>query len=408
MREGRVRCLALLLLCLPLLAAKRGPGLGDVADVRTWSYPTYTRVVVETTRSSRGALRHLPADPRAGRPERLYVDLPGIWVGADVAPIRVKDGLLAGVRLGQNTARTTRLVVDLERYGRHRLFFLGSPHRLVLDVYGGGGGGRRSMASAGPSPKAGRSGPPRVDAAPPPRVTTRLPLELRPVQTVVIDPGHGGKDPGATGLRGIREKDVTLALAKDVAERLRARGFRVVLTRTRDETLSLEARTARAEGAGGDVFVSIHANAARRRGAHGIETYFLDSSHQRHSLRVAARENGVSTAELDDLQKTLAGLRVGEVGSYSNLLARSVHNELVRGVRQSHGTVRDLGVKRGPFHVLFLSGMPSILIETGFVTNPSDARRLASNVYRSVLAEHIARGLSRYRSERAMQLAKES
>ena len=210
------------------------------------------------------------------------------------------------------------------------------------------------------------------------------------------------------GLRGIREKDVTLSLARDLADRLRARGFRVVLTRTRDETLSLEERTARAEGAGGDVFVSIHVNAARRRGAQGIETYYLDSSHERHSLRVAARENGVPTSQLDDLQRTLADLRTGEVGSYSNLLARSVHRELIRGVRASHGSVRDLGVKRGPFHVLFLSGMPSILIETGFVTNQSDARRLASSVYRSVLAEHIARGLSRYRSERAMQLAKES
>ncbi|MDJ0785956.1 MAG: N-acetylmuramoyl-L-alanine amidase [Myxococcota bacterium] len=403
----RIATLAALLAFATLaMGAKRPPGLGDVSDVRTWSYPTFTRVVVETTRASRGALRHLAANPAAGRGERLYVDLPGIWVGAGVDPIRVRDGLLDGVRLGQNTPRTTRLVVDLSRYSRHRLFFLSAPHRLVLDVYGprDGKAGRPPPAVSPP----GRKPSPRRSVPVPSMSVGRLPLELRPVQKVVIDPGHGGKDPGAVGLNGLREKDVNLVVAKDLAERLRARGFDTFLTRTGDETLSLEERTARAEGAQGDVFVSIHANAARRRGAHGIETYFLDANHERHALRVAARENGIAPSALDDLQRTLADLRVGEVGSYSQALARAVHPELIRGVKASHGSVRDLGVKRGPFYVLFLSSMPSILVETGFVTNRSDARRLGSRFYRNVLAEHIARGLSRYRSERALQLARDS
>jgi N-acetylmuramoyl-L-alanine amidase len=183
------------------------------------------------------------------------------------------------------------------------------------------------------------------------------------------------------------------------------RGFRAVLTRDRDATLSLEERTALAEGIGGDVFVSIHANAAPRRSAHGIETYFLDSGHARHSLRVAARENGVPPSGLDDLQRAMAGLRVSEVGSYSLDLARAVHGSLVAGVRAGWGPVQDLGVKSGPFHVLFLSGMPSILVEVGFVTHADEARRLRSNGYRAVLAEHLARGLSRYRSRHATVLA---
>jgi N-acetylmuramoyl-L-alanine amidase len=179
----------------------------------------------------------------------------------------------------------------------------------------------------------------------------------------------------------------------------------VVLTRDRDKTLSLEARTALAEGVGGDVFVSLHANAARRRNAQGIETYFLDKSHERHSLRVAARENGVPANRLDNLQRTVAGLRVSEVGERSAALAYAVHPEIIRGVRASYGTVTDLGTKPGPFHVLYLSRVPSILVETGFLTNRSEVKRLRSNRYLAVLAEHIARGLSRYRAGQATVLA---
>ncbi len=400
----RAHSLAVVALSLLLLAANRPPGLGDVADVRTWSYDAYTRVVVQLTRSSRGELKRLAADARAGRPERLYVDLPGIWVGKRwPRPIEVGDGLLADVRLGQNTSRTTRLVVDLENYGHHRLFFLDGPPRVVLDVYGASR--MRRVARPSPTPPPVSARPPRAAPTPARPSDPRLPIELRGIQTVVIDPGHGGKDPGAVGVGGLREKDLTLMLARELAQKLRERGFDVVLTRTKDETLSLEARTARAEGARGDVFISIHANAAPRRAARGVETYYLDANHERHAMRVAARENGVSAGHLDDLQRSLAELRVSEVGQHSASLARTVHGEMVRGIRASHGTVRDLGVKRGPFHVLFLSGMPAILMEVGFVTNQADARRLRSRFYRSVLAEHIARGLSRYRSERAMAIA---
>jgi N-acetylmuramoyl-L-alanine amidase len=379
--------LAFLVLLPALVGLDRPRGLADVREVRHWSYPEYTRVVVELTGAVRAEARWLPADVRAGRPDRIYFDLPGVWVGRRFdEPIPIADGLLEDVRVAQHTRRDTRVVVDLARYDHHRLFFLSSPERIVLDVYGRRGRGRAEAPAPG--------GPP-----------SRLPLDLRPVETVVLDAGHGGEDPGAIGVGGLREKDVTLSVALELRRRLLDRGFQVVLTRDRDATLSLEERTARAEGAGGDVFVSIHANAARRRSAHGIETYFLDKSHERHSMRVASRENGVPASRLDDLQRTVAGLRISEVGEHSALLARTVHGELLRGVRRSHGAVADLGAKPGPFYVLFLSGMPSILIETGFLTNSGEARRLRSRYYRDVLAEHIARGLSRFRSEHATLLA---
>ncbi|MDH3684751.1 MAG: N-acetylmuramoyl-L-alanine amidase [Myxococcales bacterium] len=375
-------CFAALLAALPLLVGIDRPrGLADVTDVRHWSYAGYTRVVVETTAEVHTSVQRLGADRKANRPERLYLDLPGVWIGLRYSdPIPVGDGLLRAVRLGQNTKRRTRLVVDLERYERHRLLHLTGPPRVVLDVF-----------APGDAPKEG----------------ARLSSELRPVRTVVLDAGHGGSDPGAIGVGGIREKDVTLKLALQVAEHLRAEGLAVVLTRTRDRTLSLESRTALAEGARGDLFVSIHANAAPRRSAHGIETYYLDASHERHTLRVAAHENGVSAARLDPLQRTLAGLRASHQGDLSSDLARSVHGQVVSRVRREHRGVADLGVKRGPFYVLFLSSMPSILVEVGFLTNRAEARRLRNSEYAALLAESIAAGIFHYRDRRSPVVARQ-
>ncbi len=386
MTRGMLRALLLgLASCALLGVAERPRGLADVTAVRHWSYPAYTRVVVELTGPVGTHVERLPADTRAGRPERLYVDLPEVWVGVDWdRPHAVSDGLLQQVRLGQNTLTTTRVVIDLASYRRHRLSLLSGPDRVVIDVYG--------VSLPAPGAPLGAAGP--------------LPVGLRPVHKVVIDPGHGGDDPGAIGAGRLLEKDVTLALARELAQRLRERGFEVVLTRDADRSLSLEERSAIAEGVTGDLFVSLHANSAPEASAHGIETYYLDANHERHTLRVAARENGVPTSALDPLQRALAGLRVSETSTRSAGLAEAVHTELVRGVRGTYRGVRDLGVKRGPFHVLFLSEAPSILVEVGFVTSPTEARRLGSKLYRALLAEQIARGLAHYRSTRAMQLAR--
>ena len=313
-----------------LLGVERPPGLGDVEDVRTWSYDGYTRVVVELSRAvdvSEGDLVRLEADARARRPERLYLDVPGIWVGRRYdTGFEVGDGLLEGVRLGQNTLRRTRLVIDLARYGDHRLFTLPSPPRIVVDVYG------ESETRAGD-----------------PDGSVRLPTALRRVHTVVVDPGHGGRDPGAIGQGGLREKDVNLSIARALAKELEARGFEVILTREDDRSLTLEERTARAESAGGDVFISIHANASRRKGARGFEVYTLDANHERHSLDVAARENGVPAARLDPLQRALAQIQVGEVGEHSERLAGHIHDNVIRAARAKDGSLPDLGVKKGPW-----------------------------------------------------------
>jgi N-acetylmuramoyl-L-alanine amidase len=174
-------------------------------------------------------------------------------------------------------------------------------------------------------------------------------------------------------------------------------GFRVAFTRTGDQTVGLEERTAIGEAERGDVFVSLHANAARRRSLQGIETYYPDQNHERHSLRVAMRENGVTQDQLDDLQRTLAKLRIAEISPRSKQLASLVQGEITRELRERYGSIQDLGAKKGAFYVLFLSNMPAILIEAGFVTNRTEAKRLRDAAYLDSVASQIASGLSRYR-----------
>ena len=165
------------------------------------------------------------------------------------------------------------------------------------------------------------------------------------------------------------------------------------MTRRADRTISLEERTALAEGVGGDLFVSIHVNAAARSQAHGIETYYLDTTHERHTLRVAARENGVPPQRARS-----AAARAGRPAHFGG--RRELGDAGARGPRRADprraaarfGSVANLGVKQGPFYVLFLSSAPSILVEVGFLTHRAEARRLATRWYRQVLAEHLARG----------------
>ena len=378
MRRRVARC-ALALAALAGLGATRAADLGDVVSVHHWTYPDYTRVVIELSRPVSTEVRELAPDAGAGAPARLFFDLPGVWVGRRFdEPIPVGDGLLRRVRIGQNTADTARVVLDLERCDHHRVRELAGPDRLVIDVFGPRTAARRREHA--------------------PALSHALPMDLRPVRTVILDAGHGGSDPGAIGLGGLREKDVTLALAKALRRRLLARGFAVVMTRERDATLSLLERTARAEGAGGDVFVSIHANAAPRRTLSGVEVYTLDENSERQTLRVAARENGIAAREVDPLQRLLARLRLSEASARSEMLADLVYGEIVADMGERWPSVRAPGRKHGPFYVLYLSDMPAILVEAGFVTHGGDARLLRDPDYLGALADQITDGLVRFRA----------
>ncbi|HZR07735.1 MAG TPA: N-acetylmuramoyl-L-alanine amidase [Myxococcales bacterium] len=216
------------------------------------------------------------------------------------------------------------------------------------------------------------------------------------VRRVVVDAGHGGKDTGAIGPRGVREKDLALAIAKKLAARLRQLGFEVILTRKSDVFLSLDERTRIANEARADLFLSIHCNAARRRKLEGVETWTLNVASDRYAARLAAFENAEADRTVSDLRLILADLATKANASDARDLAQSVQSSLIRTLRSRVGRVRDHGVKQALFYVLLGTRMPSILVETGFISNPAEELRLKSARFQTGAAEAIARGVKDY------------
>ena len=227
----------------------------------------------------------------------------------------------------------------------------------------------------------------------PASVAAQLGLKMR---RVVVDPGHGGRDTGAIGPHGIREKDVALAIARALAQRLRALGFTVILTRKDDSYVSLDERTRIANQARADLFVSVHCNAARRRTLSGVETWTLNVASDRYSTRLATFENADAERTVSDLRLILADLATRANTSDARDLAQAVQSSLVRNLRSRVGRVEDHGVKQALFYVLLGAHMPAILVETGFISNPAEEARLRSRKYQTGSADAIARGLKEF------------
>jgi N-acetylmuramoyl-L-alanine amidase len=217
----------------------------------------------------------------------------------------------------------------------------------------------------------------------------------RAIRRIVVDAGHGGQDPGAIGRRGLQEKDVTLDMARRLAAELKRDGFEVVLTRGDDRFVSLGGRTQLANGAHGDLFVSLHANANPRRNRTGIETYVLNMTDDRYAVRLAARENGADAADEGggDVRRILTDLNAKASAGSSRRLAEAIQRQLCAAVRTRFGDARDLGVKSALFHVLLGARMPAVLVETGFISNPAEEKRLATPEYRAEVARAVARAV---------------
>ncbi len=225
----------------------------------------------------------------------------------------------------------------------------------------------------------------------------------REVPLIVIDPGHGGKDNGATSRHGLLEKDVNLKISKRLKKILESRyGYQVILTRTDDTFIPLEERGGIANENEADLFVSVHVNAAKRLSAHGIETYYLGNANSEQAKETAARENGdlVHSVKDDQVQEILASLISTTKINDSALLAGHVQERLHSSIKKRYSKVKDLGVKEGPFFVLHDTKMPSILVEVGFITNSREEKRLRKSVYLDRLAESIARGIHEYKKDR--------
>jgi N-acetylmuramoyl-L-alanine amidase len=260
-----------------------------------------------------------------------------------------------------------------------------SPARLVLEL-------------SAPPLAAGERPP-----APPPRPPR--PAEEPAVRTVVIDPGHGGENVGAKGTAGTLEKDVVLSIARKLrAELVNARGLQVFLTRDRDAEVGLDERTAIANNYKADLFVSIHANASRAQGAKGSEVYFLSYQASDDESRWVAQAEGAAESFAQappgsDLALILWDMAQAEHLEESSALASRIQEELAV-VTGSEGR----GVKQAPFRVLVGATMPAVLVEVAFISNPDEEKLLASDAYQSKIAASLARGIERFRRERAARL----
>jgi len=443
-----------------LAAADGGPageeaeGPARISEIRAWSSPDYTRVAIYLSRWVKWQQLEIPA--AAGKQRRLAIDLGPAVLDGRTQEQAVGGGRLSRVRAAQHDAGTVRVVLDLDGDDRVQVFRLEDPPRLVVDLAAPVAPAQPVVAAPsapltpapaeqpalsessapapalpdGAAPETEPEGldtvvelPPRArallegatpaqpatpaspaEAADRPAAAVARPLPAdaegeeadRVIRRIVVDAGHGGHDPGAIGPSRVREKDVTLAIARRLANKLRASGFEVVLTRSGDRYLALEERTALANAARADLFVSVHANAHPRRVRSGVETYYLNVTDDRYARRLAARENGADLTVAGDLARILTDLDAKASADASLRLARLVQREVCGGIRARVGEVHDLGVKSALFYVLLGARMPAVLVETGFISNRVEEKRLASAHYQEEVANGIVRAVERF------------
>jgi len=392
------------------------PGPTQVQGIRHWSTPNYTRVVIDLDRPVQFEHHLLPENRELKKPRRLYLDLKNTQVSSEIASdVPIKDGLLQGARAGQFTRDTVRVVLDINNIEGFKVFPLHDPFRIVIDVRGAEEKEKEKEKEKEPEPEqekeTDKEKEPKEVAKIEPRrpkrgvakakepdktVTLARQLGLN-VKRIVIDPGHGGKDPGCYLEGRIEEKDITLALARMVEKKVEEKfDIDVILTRDRDIFVPLEKRTAFANINRADLFISLHINAHKQPDVHGFETYFLNMATDEGAVLVAARENATSEKSISDLQSILNDLMLNTKISESSKLAHEVQRGVLGQVRRKYEGVRDLGVKQAPFYVLIGAEMPAILVETGFMTNPVERRRLQNQKYLETLADGIVVGVERY------------
>jgi len=371
-------------------------GIAHLDMVRFTSSDEYTRVVLEMDGRVSYRYQVLDPNPQVNRPHRLYVDLKNSRLGHDVtAATTVSDGILSSIRTGQYSKDTTRVVLDFLDLQEYKIFPLENPYRIVIDVYAPDG---NRPTAAKPAPRTTTAN----SAYRPPSGSKKMAGDLLEqlgltVRTIMIDPGHGGKDPGAVA-NGLREKDINLRFAKLLGGKLKGKGFNVIYTRTTDVFIPLDKRTSMANAKKADLFLSVHCNANRSRSVHGLETYSLNLAKSDAAVRIAARENAVDPRSISDLQFILTDLMVNSKIKESRDLASDVQTKTIYRVRKKY-SVKNQGTREAPFYVLMGARMPSVLVELGYLTNKTEARRLKSDTYLNYLANGIVEGILAYKGK---------
>jgi N-acetylmuramoyl-L-alanine amidase len=399
-----------LLMPFPALAAKKKKAVFSeqtsaitrppavLTEMKHWSNPDYTRISLELDRDVTWEAHEL-GKGAPGKPGRVYIDLKRTHLGKNVKDITIGDGLLKVARVGQYKAEVVRVVLDTENIKDYKIFPLSDPARLVIDVRG-----ERPIEISRLEPVVSalseRVAVPKLEEqSVVVEKKTKSPKKptISKIRRIVVDPGHGGHDPGAVGPSGIQEKDVVLAIGLKLRDLLKEElGVDVVMTRSTDVFIPLEERTAIANKVGADLFLSVHANAAPNRSAAGIETYYLNLAKTDKVAQLAAKENGTSLEKVSVLQAILFDLMANYKLNDSAHLADEVQRSLHKKIRARHADVKNMGVKQGPFYVLVGASMPSILVETAFLSNAAEESRLKDPAYQEMTANGILEGVRSY------------
>lgn len=375
-------------------ATHQQDSLNMVSKVDYWSTSDWSRMVINIDGEIRYRYQGLKADPKTGKGERVFIDVFNAYIPPEFQrKISSESGLIKQARIGQFDQSTVRIVLDLKSLDKIKVFDFSLPNqfKIVVDILGNGKNTKPIITSTIKEEK--------QDIEPTNEKITSLTKAFGlKINTIIIDPGHGGKDPGATAFN-IQEKNIALNIAKLLKQTILKQNpdHIVLLTREKDEFLSLEARTAFANKHRGDLFISIHVNASKKEKVQGIETYILNLTTDAEALALAAKENQSNLKNISHLQSILNDLMTNSKIHESNALAVNIQKNTVNQIRSRlYKGLIDLGVKQAPFIVLLGAQMPSVLIEVGFLTNKKEHQYLMSDHYHQALATGIFKGINQY------------
>ncbi|HZC67905.1 MAG TPA: N-acetylmuramoyl-L-alanine amidase [Nitrospirales bacterium] len=376
-----------------LVAAKsksRSARVSTVNNLRVSQKANQHRLVLDLARPFRYTQQRL-ADP-----DRLVINLKNAVLSRTAKNKIIDDRFPIEVEVMQVSPRNVRVVLDMESITTVKLRKLTRPYRLVLDYIA------QSENSSTSTPQ------PKVTLPPVSRqITQDERLARLDIETIVLDPGHGGRDPGAIGPGGLTEKEVVLDVARRLRDLLRDRlGKKVLMTRDKDVFAELDDRAKFANGHKADLFVSIHINSHPRRTTRGIEMYHFGTASDRRAMEVAARENGDTIDHARDFVDMIkADLALSKRIEESQNLAWETKLAVANHVG-AHYSLEDHGVKTAPFYVLRYTAMPSILVELAFISNPIEERRLRQPDFRQKVAEGLFEGIRNYLNSVQVALAR--
>ena len=436
----------------PAVAPIPSPERATLTSIQRVVLPNTVRVTIELDKEV------VYREDRLSGPSRLFFDLRNVQLTPALMDKVLTYGsdVVSKIRVGRHPDNTVRVVLDFEEVTKYSVFTLYSPFRLVIDAERPGSRLASAATTVVPAPIPAPPLPASAKATPAPSLPAPVVVPVKPVpireetiaplipeeaitpsapvpvpvpaplpsapvispttptanaaggfsiarqlglsvSRIVIDPGHGGRDPGTIS-KGLSEAALTLDVALRLEKLLQKElGVEVVLTRRTDVFIPLEERTAIANRQNADLFLSIHANSSRSAGAKGIETYFLSFASSPEAEEVAARENSASEREMHQLPDIIKAITLNNKLDESRDLANMVQESLVTNLKKTNKDVRSRGVKKAPFVVLIGAQMPSVLAEIAFITNRQELQLLKTSAYKDKIAQALHAAVLRYR-----------